>query len=241
MGQDVEALTANGIPVESWQEAEAPARRRRWYDSGRGTLAVLLASASDVDDLVPTLVAFQIEWNKIRVRMRGVGLARSTAVPRRSARGVRPRARRQRRRLGAPARRLGRGVRRADAADRPEATVAADPDAWRHAHRLRPTHPALVGSGQRRARRRRADRASSVFRQLELPQPCEHRHRHRPRPRARAGRVRRAAGRRRHPAPGADRLPRGPQRGLVGELPVLRRAAVLRRTRARGRGCAPGR
>ncbi len=73
MGQDVEALTANGIPVDSWQEAEAPARRRRWYDSGVGTLAVLLASASDVDDLVPTLVALQIEWNKIRVRMRAAG------------------------------------------------------------------------------------------------------------------------------------------------------------------------
>jgi hypothetical protein len=73
MGQDVEALTASGIPVESWEEAEAPARRRRWYDSGRGTLAVLMASASDVDDLVPTLVAFQIEWNKIRVRMRAAG------------------------------------------------------------------------------------------------------------------------------------------------------------------------
>src|SRR4029077_12778609 len=54
MGQDVEALTANGIPVDSWQEAEAPARRRRWYDGGAGTLAVLLASASAADDLVPT-------------------------------------------------------------------------------------------------------------------------------------------------------------------------------------------
>jgi hypothetical protein len=73
MGQDVEALTASGIPVESWPEAEAPARRRRWYDSGTGTLAVLMASASDVDDLVPTLVAFQIEWNKIRARARATG------------------------------------------------------------------------------------------------------------------------------------------------------------------------
>src|ERR1700751_1100611 len=53
--QDVEALTANGIPVDSWRGADAPARRRRWSDSGVGTLAVLLASASDVDDLVPTL------------------------------------------------------------------------------------------------------------------------------------------------------------------------------------------
>jgi hypothetical protein len=76
MGQDVEALAANGVPVESWQEAEAPARRRRWYDSGTGTLAVLLASSSDVDDLVPTLVAYQIEWNKIRVRMRAAGWPR---------------------------------------------------------------------------------------------------------------------------------------------------------------------
>src|ERR1700729_1382929 len=84
MGQADEALVAAGIPVDSWEEAEAPARRRRWYDSGAGTLAVLLASASDVDDLVPTLVAYQIEWNKIRVRMRGAGwpeTARSPDVP----------------------------------------------------------------------------------------------------------------------------------------------------------------
>src|SRR5581483_9525901 len=73
MGQDVEVFARYGIPVESWTEAEAPARRRRWYDDGSGTLAVLLASGSDVDDLVPTLVAFQIEWNKIRVRMRAAG------------------------------------------------------------------------------------------------------------------------------------------------------------------------
>jgi hypothetical protein len=73
MGQEVEALVASGIPVESWEEAEAPARRRRWYDGGDGRLAVLMASASDVDDLMPTLVAFQIEWNKIRLRQRAAG------------------------------------------------------------------------------------------------------------------------------------------------------------------------
>ena len=73
MGQDVEAFASGGMEIESWAEAEAPARRRRWYDSGDGTLGVLLASASDVDDLVPTLVAFQIEWNKIRQRQRAAG------------------------------------------------------------------------------------------------------------------------------------------------------------------------
>ncbi len=81
MGQDTEQLIASGIPVDSWREAEAPARRRRWYDSGAGTLAVLLASASDVDDLVPTLVAFQIEWNKIRVRIRAAGWPRVDGSP----------------------------------------------------------------------------------------------------------------------------------------------------------------
>jgi hypothetical protein len=81
MGQDTEQLSNNGIPVQAWQEAEAPARRRRWYDSGAGTLAVLLASSSDVDDLVPTLVAFQIEWNKIRVRQRAAGWPSADGSP----------------------------------------------------------------------------------------------------------------------------------------------------------------
>src|SRR5947209_4718857 len=85
MGQDVEALLAAGMPVHSWQEAEAPARRRRWYDNGEGTLGVLLASTSDVDDLVPTLVAFQIEWNKIRMRQRAAGWAGADAPQDRSA------------------------------------------------------------------------------------------------------------------------------------------------------------
>jgi hypothetical protein len=73
MGQDVEVFEAGGIDILSWTEAEAPARRRRWYEGPDGTVAVLLASASDVDDLVPTLVAFQIEWNKIRQRQRAAG------------------------------------------------------------------------------------------------------------------------------------------------------------------------
>ena len=79
MAQEVEALVAAGMPVGTWAEAEAPARRRRWYDGGAGTLAVLLASSSDVDDLLPTLVAFQIEWNKIRVRARAAGWTEAIA------------------------------------------------------------------------------------------------------------------------------------------------------------------
>jgi Family of unknown function (DUF6909) len=74
MGQEAALFTRAGIgPLEQWDAVEAPARRRRWYDSGDEVLAVLLASESDVDDLVPTLVAFQIEWNKIRRRMLAAG------------------------------------------------------------------------------------------------------------------------------------------------------------------------
>jgi hypothetical protein len=54
-----------GLQIDSWQQARAPARRRAWYFDGKDTLAVFLASPSDIDDLVPTLVAYQIEWNKL--------------------------------------------------------------------------------------------------------------------------------------------------------------------------------
>jgi len=71
MGQEVEVFARNGIgPLEEWQPLEAPARRRRWFDDGKGTMAVLLSSPSDLDDLIPTLVAYQIEWNKLRQRLR---------------------------------------------------------------------------------------------------------------------------------------------------------------------------
>ena len=67
MGQSAEIFQRLEFGTfEAQTEIGAPGRRRRWYDDGRGTLAVLIASASDVDDLVPTLVAFQIEWNKLR-------------------------------------------------------------------------------------------------------------------------------------------------------------------------------
>jgi hypothetical protein len=74
IGQEAEVFSRQGLgPLEDWLAVEAPARRRRWYDDGAGTLAVLLASTSDLDDLVPTLVAYQLEWNKLRAALRGAG------------------------------------------------------------------------------------------------------------------------------------------------------------------------
>jgi hypothetical protein len=74
MGQSTTGFRAAlGIDVDSWKRVKAPARRRPWYSDGEHTLAVLLASPSDIDDLLPTLVAFQIEWNKLHRMVRDVG------------------------------------------------------------------------------------------------------------------------------------------------------------------------
>ena len=68
VGQESEAFARAGVGrIEDWEPLEAPARRRRWFDSGHGTMAVLLASTSDLDDAIPTLVAYQLEWNKLHV------------------------------------------------------------------------------------------------------------------------------------------------------------------------------
>jgi hypothetical protein len=71
MGQEAVEFRRHGIgDLEDWDAREAPARRRWWFDSGTGVLAVLLASTSDLDDLIPTLVAYQIEWNKLHAAAR---------------------------------------------------------------------------------------------------------------------------------------------------------------------------
>ena len=75
LGQSARGFhAALGLDVTDWQRVKAPARRRPWYYNGKDTLAVLLASPSDIDDLVPSLVAYQIEWNKLHRAVREVGL-----------------------------------------------------------------------------------------------------------------------------------------------------------------------
>src|SRR5260370_27124575 len=76
MGQSPQGFRAVlHADILSWERVKAPARRRRWYHDGRNTLAVLIASASDIDDLIPTLVAYQIEWNKLHRAMQDVQLS----------------------------------------------------------------------------------------------------------------------------------------------------------------------
>lgn len=51
--------------MEEWTEVAARARRRRCFYDGGELMACYIASRSDIDDVVPTLTALQIEWNKL--------------------------------------------------------------------------------------------------------------------------------------------------------------------------------
>jgi uncharacterized protein DUF6909 len=74
MGQSPQGFRAVlGADIMEWQPVKAPARRRRWYHDG-DTLAVLIASMSDIDDLIPSLVAYQIEWNKLHASLQDAEL-----------------------------------------------------------------------------------------------------------------------------------------------------------------------
>ncbi len=70
LGQSADAFQRRGFgDVESWQRVTARARRRRSFYDGDETLAVFIASRSDIDDLIPILTAYQIVWNKIHYRL----------------------------------------------------------------------------------------------------------------------------------------------------------------------------
>jgi Family of unknown function (DUF6909) len=68
--------------VVEWQRVYAPGRRRRVHFDGKNALAVFIASRSDIDDIVPTLTAYQIEWNKCHAMLQGDDV-RSTLEKRR--------------------------------------------------------------------------------------------------------------------------------------------------------------
>ena len=65
LGQSDETFESFGYEVGGWTELRTRGRRRflRW--DGKGTLAAYIASASDIDDLIPIITAYQIEWNKM--------------------------------------------------------------------------------------------------------------------------------------------------------------------------------
>ncbi len=68
LGQSASVFAKHGYgDVESWNPVSAKARRRRCYYDGKQTLACYIASQSDIDDVIPILTAYQIEWNKLHL------------------------------------------------------------------------------------------------------------------------------------------------------------------------------
>ncbi|HEY0253550.1 MAG TPA: hypothetical protein VGC41_18585 [Kofleriaceae bacterium] len=69
LGQSLAQFADAGYPIEEWQVVRTRGRRRPLRWDGKQTLAVFIASGSDIDDLVPIVTAYQIEWNKLRDRL----------------------------------------------------------------------------------------------------------------------------------------------------------------------------
>lgn len=81
LGQTEEVFKNRGFNnFDTWTPVSAPGRRRRFLFDGKETLAAFIASISDVDDIIPILVAFQIEWNKIHLLIMQAGLQQRVAA-----------------------------------------------------------------------------------------------------------------------------------------------------------------
>jgi uncharacterized protein DUF6909 len=69
LGQSHQQFDDAGYVVDRWTVVRTRGRRRPLRWDGGDTLAAFIASASDIDDFVPILTAYQIEWNKLRERL----------------------------------------------------------------------------------------------------------------------------------------------------------------------------
>ncbi len=75
LGQSDETFEGFGYDVSRWELLHTRGRRRRLRHDGRGTLAAYIASASDIDDLLPIVTAYQIEWNKMHELLAEAGVS----------------------------------------------------------------------------------------------------------------------------------------------------------------------
>jgi len=72
MVQSKEQIKDFRISPESWRRVKARSRRRMMYFSPTTqSLVCFITSSSDIDDLVNTLIAYQIEWSKLAQLLKG--------------------------------------------------------------------------------------------------------------------------------------------------------------------------
>jgi hypothetical protein len=82
LGQSTEVFARAGFhDIESWDAVTATARRRRCFFNRADTLACFVASVSDIDDVIPILTAYQIEWNKIHLLLQRNSAFISHGIP----------------------------------------------------------------------------------------------------------------------------------------------------------------
>lgn len=79
LGQSHEQFEQEGLPVRDWTRVRTRGRRRPLRWDGHGTLAVFVTSTSDIDDLVPIVTAYQVEWNKLHALLARYPLGRQIA------------------------------------------------------------------------------------------------------------------------------------------------------------------
>ena len=80
LGQSEEQFVSFGYPVHDWHRLTTRGRRRPTRWDANGTLAVFISSASDIDDLVPIVTAYQIEWNKMHALLAPTTFGRQLAT-----------------------------------------------------------------------------------------------------------------------------------------------------------------
>ncbi len=70
LGQSTSVFENHGyMGVENWTPVHTRARRRRCFFDGKGKLACFIASRSDIEDVIPVMTAYQIEWNKLHITL----------------------------------------------------------------------------------------------------------------------------------------------------------------------------
>ncbi len=78
LGQMEDVFEREGYgAVDEWTPVRARARRRKFYFRPEDShLAAFIASVSDIDDIIPCLTAYQIEWNKIYQKLNSSDIGR---------------------------------------------------------------------------------------------------------------------------------------------------------------------